>query len=67
MSWAKPLFELFADAFDFIASLPEKDRQKAIDKMKAQHLEARAALAAFEAESAADIEAARKQLGEGEG
>jgi hypothetical protein len=53
---------MFAGAFEFIAGLPEKDRQKAIDRMKATHLEAIAALKQFEIDSAADLAAGRAAL-----
>lgn len=62
MSWAQPLLELFADAFEMIAALPEKDRQKAIDAMKAAHLGAVASLKQFELDSAADLAAGRAAL-----
>lgn len=62
MSWAQPILELFAGAMEFVASLPEKDRQKAIDRMQAAHKTAVDELAAFARDSAADLEAARKTL-----
>lgn len=68
MSWVGPLFEVFGEIADYVAGLPEQDRQKAIDRMRAQHVEAVASLAQFKTETDADLAQAKVALhGEGEG
>ena len=60
--WIGPLFSLFGEAAEWIASLPEKDRQRAIDAMKFAHSRAVEELANFRTQTQADLDAGKAVL-----
>jgi hypothetical protein len=60
--WIGPLFSLFGEAAEWIASLPEKDRQRAIDAMKFAHSRAVEELANFRRDTQADLDEAKAVL-----
>lgn len=63
--WIAPALGLAADLVSWIAGLPEADRQKAIDAMRAAHRRAVDELAAFKTETDAELAAAHEALTDG--
>lgn len=55
MQWVSPILTAAGDLISFLASLPEADRQKAIDRYHAAHQAAVSSLAEFAAASKQDL------------